>query len=134
MIKIRLALSSLLLACAAAGAAPGVIPGVDMTTTLEKKDMLLHFDKAAVAGVVDEEKADGLVGYTSDLPGGALQVFIAFDGSVPEDKLFDLMNFQGRLKGTVQCKRVRVGTGTGKRAAGASSVLAEQCALKSITH
>lgn len=134
MMIFRTALLSLLLVGAAANAnPPGVVPNAQMNVKQEKKDLQVRFERAAVAGVADEEKFDGLVGWTSDFPGGPLQVFIAFDASVPEDKLIPLANFQGRLRGSVQCKRVRIGNSPQFPDA-KLGVLAEQCAIKSLVH
>ncbi|SHH25032.1 hypothetical protein [Massilia sp. CF038] len=130
----RTALLSMLLISIGASAAPGgIIPNGTMTTKEEKKDMLVRFERAAVASVVSEEKADGLVGYTSEFGGSPKTVFIAFDDSVPEDKLFSLMNFQGKLHGAVQCKRVRLGNSPQFPAA-QLGVVAEQCQIKSLNH
>jgi len=130
----RSALISMLLVALNAGAAPaGIIPDVDIVTKQEKTDAVLTFERAAVAGVVSEEKADGLVGVTADFAGGKLPVFIAFDASVSEDTLFPLMNFQSRIHGSVQCKRIRVGNSR-THSKGGTAVVAEQCAIKSIKH
>lgn len=129
----------LLLACmvmlsgAAHGAPSGVLPDIKVNTKQEKKDAVLNVDRAATAGMSSDETLDGLVGVTSDFPGGEMPAYVVFDNSVPEERMFGLANFQGRIKGTVQCKRIRVGNSPLFPNV-KMGVLAEQCTIKSLNH
>ena len=121
----------LLATCAQAAAAPGIMQDVDMKVTQERKNMPLRFERGAVGAMATDELLDGVVGYSADFGGAAVQVFIVFDGSVAEAQLFPFAEYQGRLHGSVQCKRVRLGTG--RRFPDQSAIVAEQCVLKSIS-
>lgn len=132
--KSRLLLACLLIFSGVAHGAPsGVLPDIKVNTKQEKKDAVLNVDRAATAGMTSDETLDGLVGVTSDFPGGEMPAYIVFDQSVPEERMFGLANFQGRIKGTVQCKRIRVGNSPLFPNV-KMGVLAEQCTIKSLNH
>lgn len=122
-----------MLSGAAHGAPSGVLPDIKVNTKQEKKDAVLNVDRAATAGMSSDETLDGLVGVTSDFPGGEMPAYVVFDNSVPEERMFGLANFQGRIKGTVQCKRIRVGNSPLFPNV-KMGVLAEQCTIKSLNH
>jgi hypothetical protein len=109
------------------------VPDFEVHAKAEKKNALLNFDKGAAAATVTKEQLDSIAGTTSDFPGGPVPAYIVFDESVTEEKLMQLANFQGRLKGSVQCKRIRLGDSPLFPHL-KSAVLAEQCVIKSINH
>ncbi|WP_332879454.1 hypothetical protein [Massilia sp. S19_KUP03_FR1] len=124
----------LLIASAPAFAAtPRVFPPFEMNASLDKKNMQFHFTEGAVGGIVNDYELSGIIGMATEFtaqPGGAT---ILFDESVTEERLRDLMNYQGRLEGVVQCKRVRVGTSPEFPQLGVQ-LMAEGCIIKSINH
>jgi predicted transcriptional regulator len=86
-----------------------------------------------VGSLVNDEELSGIEGLTSDFTASKVRAFIVFDESVTEQRLTQLLNFQGDLKGVVQCKRVRVGS-TPMSPNIKVGVLAEHCIIKSINH
>ena len=132
-ILLRAGLIAMLLSASARAALPiDVLPGVEMNVKQEKMNMLVHFERAAVAGFASADKADGFAGYTADF-GGTVQALIAFDASVSEATLLGLIDYQGRLQGTALCKRVRFGSSERFPGQGIG-VVADQCTLKSVHH
>lgn len=109
------------------------VPEFKVNAKVERKNATLNFERGAVAGIVDDEALDGIAGTTGDFPGGQVPAYIVFDQSVSEEKLMGLANYQGRLKGLAQCKRIRLGSSPLFPHL-KSAVLAEQCTLKSIKH
>lgn len=114
-------------------AGPRTVPDFEVHAKVEKKDAMLNFDKGAAAATITKEHLDSIAGVTSDFPGGPVPAYIVFDESVTEEQLMKLANFQGRLKGSVQCKRIRLGDSPLFPHL-KSAVLAEQCVIKSINH
>lgn len=110
-----------------------VVPAFEVHATVDKKDALLNFDRGAAAAVFGQEELNGIIGVTSDFPVGTVPSYIVFNTSVSESKLTELVNFQGRLKGTLVCQRVRLGS-TPLFPQLKMAVLAEGCAIKSINH
>lgn len=128
------ALIFLLMASTFATAAPTrVVPSFEVHAKVDKKNALLNFDKGAAAAMITKESLDGIVGETGDFPVGTVKSFIIFNESVPEQKLMELANFQGRLKGTVLCERVRLGSSP-LHPELKMAVLAEGCTIKSLNH
>ncbi|MFC3457502.1 MULTISPECIES: hypothetical protein [Massilia] len=109
------------------------VPEFEVHAKLEKKNALVNFDRGAVAAVIDKDALDSIAGTTSDFPDGPVPAYIVFDESVPEERLFQLANFQGRLKGSARCKRIRLGSSPLFPEL-KSAVLAEQCTIKSLNH
>lgn len=131
--SIRLMICLLFMAASAHAATSRAVPEFEVHAKIEKKNAVLNFDKGAAAATVTPESMDSIVGVTEDFPGGRVPAYIVFDQSVPEEKLMALANFQGRLTGTVQCKRIRLGDSPLFPHL-KSAVLAEQCVIKSINH
>lgn len=122
-----------LVAVTASAASPRDVPDIKISAKQEKTDAILNLDKAAVAAMIDKEKMSGMVGVTSDFQSMELPAYVVFAASVTEDRLFRLANFQGRLKGVLQCKRIRLGTSPLFPHV-KLGVLAEQCIIKSLNH
>lgn len=95
--------------------------------------MLVNFDRGAVAAVIDKNALDSIADTTDDFPGGPVPAYIVFNETVPEKRLFQLANFQGRLKETAQCKRIRLGSSPLFPEL-KCAVLAEQCTIRSLNH
>ena len=132
--NLRPALICLLFAAASAGAATSRdVPDIQVSATQEKTNAVLNLDKAAVAAMIDKETFDGMVGVTSDFQHAEVPAYVVFADSVTEDKLMELANFQGRLKGVMHCKRIRLGTSPLFPHV-KLGVLAEQCTIKSLNH
>jgi hypothetical protein len=123
----------LLLSGSAHASTSGLLAGVQLQVEQEKKDAVLNIDRAAAAGLSDDSTLDGLVGVTGDFNGSELPAYVVFDASVPEEKMAALANFQGRIKGSVQCKRIRLGSSPAFPHV-KTGVLAEQCTIKSLNH
>lgn len=124
----------LLIASSTVAAAPSrTVPVFEVNAKLDKKNLLLHFERGATASLLGAETLDGVLGATSDFPGGPVPAYIVFDASVTEQKLTDMAGFQGRLAGTVQCKRVRLGDSPLYPHLKVA-VLAEGCVIKSLNH
>lgn len=130
---IRTLICTLCLSSSAHAATTRDVPEFEVHAKAEKKNALLNFDKGAVAGTLSKEAFDSVVGVTADFAGGQVPAYIVFDASVSEEKLMGLANFQGRLKGSVQCKRIRLGDSPLFPHL-KSAVLAEQCVIKSLNH
>ena len=131
--SIRTLICTLCLLSSAHAAPSRIVPEFDVHAKVERKNAQLNFDKGAAAATVTPEAFDSIVGVTDDFSGGRVPAYIVFDDSVPEDKLMALASFQGRLKGSVQCKRIRLGTSPLFPHL-KSAVLAEECFIKSINH
>lgn len=111
-----------------------VVPAsFEVHAKLDKKNVLVHFDQAATAALIDPDALSGVIGVTSDFPGGAIPAYVVFNQSVSDDKLGELSNFQGRLKGSAQCKRVRVGASALYPQLKVAA-LAEDCTIVSLNH
>ena len=124
----------LLIASSVAAAAPSrVVPAFEVNAKVDKKNLLLHFDRGATASLLGKDTLDGIVGVTSDLAGGPVPAYIVFDASVTEQKLTGMSDFQGRLAGAVQCKRVRLGNSPLFPHLKVA-VLAEGCTIESLNH
>jgi hypothetical protein len=130
---IRTLIYTLCLVSSAYAQTSRTVPDFEVHAKAEKKDASLNFDKGAAAATITKEHLDSIAGVTSDFPGGQVPAYIVFDESVTEEKLMQLANFQGRLKGSVQCKRIRLGDSPLFPHLKAA-VLAEQCVIKSINH
>jgi hypothetical protein len=130
---IRTLICMLCLGSSAYAATSRAVPDFEVHAKAEKKDAVLTFDKGAAAATITQEALDSIVGVTSDFPGGQVPAYIVFDESVTEAQLMKLASFQGRLKGSVQCRRIRLGDSPLFPHL-KSAVLAEQCVIKSINH
>jgi hypothetical protein len=124
---------AVLIGASASAASSRVVPDIHIETKQEKLNAILNVEKAAAAGLIDKNTFDGLVGVTNDFNANAVPAYIVFDDSVPEKKLKELANFQGRIQGAVQCKRIRLGTSPMFPHV-KLGVLAEQCSIKSLNH
>ena len=132
--NLRPALICLVFAAASASAATSRdVPDIQVYAKQEKTNAVLNQDNAAVAAMIDKETFDGMVGVTSDFQHTEVPAYVVFADSVTEDKLMELANFQGRLKGVMQCKRIRLGTSPLFPHV-KLGVLAEQCTIKSLNH
>lgn len=109
------------------------LPNYEFHATIEKKNVEFRFDEGMVGGMINDEELSGIEGITSDFTGSNVPAFIVFDESVTEQRLTQLVNFQGRLKGVVHCKRVRVGS-TPLSPHIKVGVVAEHCTIQSINH
>lgn len=109
------------------------VPDFEVHAKVDKKDASVNFDQGAAAALITDEHLNGIIGVTSDFPGGPVPAYIVFDESVPEAQLMKLANFQGRLKGSVQCKRIRLGDSP-QFPQIKLAVLGEHCVFKSINH
>ncbi len=123
----------LLVAATANASSSRVVPDIEITAKQEKTHAVLNLDKAAVAGLIDKESLDGMVGVTSDFQGAEVPAFVVFDEVVTKEKLMQLASFQGRIKGVLQCKRIRLGTSPLFPDV-KLGVLGEQCTIKSLNH
>lgn len=126
-------LTCLLITSIAHAAPTRTVHAFEVHATIDKKDATLHFEKGMIAAMINKESPDGIIGVTSDFPGGPVRSHIVFNASVPEEKLMALANFQGHLAGTVQCQRVRLGSSPLYPDLKVA-VLAEGCTIKSINH
>ena len=99
----------------------------------EKRDAVMNIAQGMVSAFASEEKADGLTAVTRDFKGQEMPAFVLFNASVPETKLFALAEFQGRIRGSVVCKRVRVGSSPDYPHIKIGA-LGEDCTVKSIEH
>lgn len=134
MMNVRPALLCILFVTVTANAASSRdVPDIKVSTQQAKTDATLNLDKAAVAAMINKEALDGMVGVTSDFQHTEVPAYVVFDDSVSEEKLMKLANFQGRLKGVVQCRRIRLGTSPLFPNV-KLGVLAEQCTIKSLNH
>jgi len=109
------------------------LPPLEIHATIDKRDALLSFDTGAVAATINPDELDSISATTSDFAGGPLPAVIVLHESVTEARLQELANYQGRLKGTVQCKRVRV-SNSPQFPKLKMTVLAEQCTIKTLQH
>ncbi len=114
-------------------ATPRAYPPFEMTTSMDKKNMELHFTEGMVGAIVDDSELSGIIGNVAALSAQPFGATILFDESVTEKRLMGMVNFQGRLEGVAQCKRVRVGTSPKHPELGVQ-VMAEGCTIKSINH
>lgn len=129
----RLLLCLLIASVPAHAASPRDLPNYEFHATMDKKNVEIHFDEGMVGSMINDEELSGLEGVTKDFTASNVPAFIVFDESVTEQRLLQLVNFQGRLKGVVQCKRVRVGS-TPMSPAVKVGVVGEHCIIKSINH
>ncbi len=102
-----------------------------MTVVAEQKDATLHFVQGSIAAVGGGDDFNGFTGTSTDMGGGSLGTVIMLDKNVPDQKAAILASFQGRLEGTVQCKRIRRGDSP---YAPNVHVLADGCSIVSLNH
>ena len=102
-----------------------------MTVIAEQKDATLHFTKGAIAAIGGGDDFNGFTAVSSDFGGGELGALIVLEQNVPDDKAATLASFQGRLEGTVKCKRVRRGDSP---VSPKVHVLADGCSIVSLNH
>lgn len=126
-------LLTLLISTSASAAASRQVPDIKISAKQEKVDATLNLDKAAVAGVLNQESLDGMVGVTSDFQQSEVPAYVVFADSVTEERLMQLASFQGRIKGVLQCKHIRLGTSPMFPQV-KLGVLAEQCTIKTLNH
>lgn len=127
-------LLALILATAAVSAfATASTEGLRFNAVAERKNLVVNIDKAMVASYATPEKLDGLMGVTRDFQGQQMEAFILFNDAVPEEKLMAMAEYQGRIKGTVHCKRVRVGTSPDYPHVKIGA-LGEDCTIKALNH
>jgi hypothetical protein len=123
--------ATLLFAPAAAFSQVPDVSTIPMTVIAEQKDATLHFIKGAIAAIGGGDDFNGFTGISTDFGGGELGAIIVLEHVVPDDKAVALASFQGRLEGTVKCKRVRRGDSP---SAPKVHVLADGCSIVSINH
>jgi hypothetical protein len=114
-------------------ATPRVFPPFEMNTSMDRKNMELHFTDGMVGAILEESELSGIIGNVAALSAQPFGATILFEESVTHKRLMGLVNFQGRLEGVAQCKRVRVGTSSEHPQLGVQ-VMAEGCTIKSINH
>lgn len=105
----------------ASGASPRAVPDIKMSSKQEKIDAVLTIDKGAATRLVNQQSLDDWLAY------------VVFADSVAEDEIMKLANFQGRIHGTLQCKRIRLGTSPMFPDI-KLGVFAEQCTIRSLAH
>jgi len=107
--------------------------GLRVDALMEKRDAVMHIDHALLSAFVDDHTFDGLMGRTRDFRGQEMPAFVIFDKSVPETKLMALSNFHGKIQGSVECKRIRVGSSP-DRPDIKIAALGEECKVVAIDH
>lgn len=115
----------------AAVASPRAVPPFEAHAKMEKKNAVLNFKEGAPAALLSEKGFDSIQATTADFPGGRVPAFLIMDESVSEAKLTELAARDGFLEGSVQCKRIRLGSSP-QFPLFKSAVLGEQCTIKAL--
>lgn len=100
---------------------------------MDKRNVQVHFEQGNVSDRIKDDEFSGFAAVTKDFTAAPVVAFIAFDESVTDQRLKDLVRFDGLLKSVAQCKRVRLGSSPLSPEV-KIGVLAEECVLKSLNH
>lgn len=121
-----------LLAGSVAAHAADDVNNMPFNAVLEKKDVAVKVTAAALSEIGDSGgDINGVNGITSDFQGQSLPLFALFAPSVKEGEWEPLLLRQGRIEGTLQCARVRVGTAP-QIPQIKKGVLAQDCIIKKL--
>lgn len=107
------------------------LPQFRVNALEEKKDAVLKIDAGALAAIGGGRDINGIQADTSDFKGQKLRAYVIFADSVPTDNIDDLSAFQGKIAGTLQCKRIRMGSSP-ELPGVKTAVLAENCTIKAL--
>lgn len=112
------------------GAALAAQPQLRVNAQVDKANAVLSVDEGDVCSVNIDKERKGLCAKSDEFKGKKLQVWAAFADSVTEDTLAPLRAKSG-LFGTIQCKRVRMGT-LPDIPGMPPLVIAEECTIKAL--
>ncbi len=129
----RFFLCLLIASAPAFGASTRVFPDLEYHATMDKRNVQVHFEQGNVSDLIKDNEFSGFAAVTKDFTASPVAAFIVFDESVTDQRLKDLVAFDGSLKGVAQCKRVRLGNSPLSPEV-KIGVLAEGCTLKSLNH
>ncbi|MES2317832.1 MAG: hypothetical protein V4631_10095 [Pseudomonadota bacterium] len=104
-------LAAILPVCASSAHAMPRFDAAAFKADEQKSNVSFNFTEGAVGAGEAEDSFDGMLGTTLDVKGQKTMFWVTFGGSVPEARMFELLNKQGRLSGTIHCKQIHIGTG-----------------------
>jgi hypothetical protein len=121
-----------LLSLLVAGAALAAPPELRINAQVDKANAVLSLDDGDVCDINLDKKREGICGTTTEFKGKKQQVWAGFSDSVTKAMIAPLRAKGGEsIVGTVQCKRVRMGTLPDIPEMPAM-VIAEECTIKSL--
>ncbi|MES2320145.1 MAG: hypothetical protein V4631_21925 [Pseudomonadota bacterium] len=116
---------------APAALASSALPQLRFNAVEERTNAPLTIDAGMVAAINGGRELNGLMAETDDFKGKKIKAFIVFADSVTAAVRQDLMASQGRIGGTLQCKRIRMGDSPDMPAM-KTLVLADECTIKAL--
>lgn len=129
--KQHLILSFVIAAVAIPAMATRALPQFRVNALAEKTDAVISIDQGALSAFAGSRDPNGILATTKDFKGAALKAYVIFADSVAEDAIVDLASFQGKIAGTLQCKRIRMGSSPDFPQV-KTAVLAENCVIKQL--
>lgn len=127
----RILLASLMATLALPVLATRAVPDFRVNAVEERKNATLNFTQGGGATLGKSKELNGLMATTSDFKNTPTDAFIVFADSVPQEKIEELMDKHGRLSGSVQCKRIRLGSSP-EMPGIKIAVLAQDCTINKI--
>ena len=130
--KTRLSvLLCLLIGAVAPAVLASALPQLRFNAVEEKSNAALTIDAGMVAAIGGGRELNGIMAETADFKGTKLKAFVIFADSVSAPVRRNLMASQGRIGGSVQCKRIRMGDSPDMPSL-KTVVLAEECTVKAL--
>ena len=129
--KKQIILSLAIAAVALPAMATRALPPFRVNALAEKTNAVIAIDQGALSQFAGSGSPNGILATTRDFKGGPLKAYVIFADSVAEDTILDLAGFQGKIAGTLECKRIRMGTSPDLPQV-KTAVLAENCVIKQL--
>lgn len=129
--KKHLILSLAIAAVALPAMATRALPQFRVNALSEKSNAIISIDQGALSAFGGSRDPNGILATTKDFKGSPLKAYVIFADSVAEDTILELAGFQGKIAGTLQCKRIRMGNSPDLPQV-KTAVLAEDCVIKQL--
>lgn len=104
-----------------------------MNVIEEKRNVVVNLDAGSAAELGRGRDLNGLQGRTRDFQGQSVPLYALSDGSISAGRFLQLVQYEGKLAGTLQCQLVRLGNSPDLPGV-KLVVMAQDCAIVRLNH